>query len=681
MPPEYLPLRWEITGDQWWFASPIDWAAANGHYDLVRELLHLDTNLLIKLTSLRRIRRLETVWDDDVDDQEGKKFNDVAKCRSQVAQKLLLECEESRNGHHHNSLIRAGYGGWLLYTAASAGDVGFVKQLLERNPLLIYGEGEYGVTDILYAAARSKNSEVFRLLLDASLRKCGGSNGGVEPEEVSSVYKWEIMNRAVHAAARGGYVEMLRELLGDCEDVLVYRDSQGSTLLHSASVRGQIEVVRSLLASYELINSTDNEGNTALHVAAYRGHLAVVDFLISTSPSIRLQKNKNGDTFLHMAVASFRSPGFRRLDRQMALMKQLASCKTANIEDIINEQNKDGRTALHIAVTDNIHSELVELLMSIFGINLNVRDNDGRTALDLLKQHPKSASSEILIKRLIQAGGIGNSRDHLTRSALVSHLKMHGIGGSPGTSFRIPDSEIFLYAGIENADAPSPDVESCITDYDMRSGELTGSVSNKTRFGSVNSAARRLKLMLHLPKTRARTMAKGVNLEEETNSVDSYKISSPMTGQKPIISLRQRFSKSSNRIAALSNNSDFLPSPSTKKKFAAGLMHGVLQVKRQHSLSFVSSASPSSPLSESSWSLPMSAELVRAGNKHDNHSPRHQMDDKMRKIKRSQSSFSMKAMNRYLCFGAQGLNADDHDGRINLELESQACNKSTSSVH
>jgi hypothetical protein len=37
-----------------------------GHYDVVRELLRLDANLLIKLTSLRPIRRLESFWDDDM---------------------------------------------------------------------------------------------------------------------------------------------------------------------------------------------------------------------------------------------------------------------------------------------------------------------------------------------------------------------------------------------------------------------------------------------------------------------------------------------------------------------------------------------------------------------------------------------------------------------------------------
>ncbi|KAL6314849.1 hypothetical protein AAG906_029065 [Vitis piasezkii] len=69
----YQALTGGSTGDQWWFASLIDW-----------ELLRIDNNHLIKLTSLPRVRRLETVWDDE------EQFHDVARCRSQVAQKLLV---------------------------------------------------------------------------------------------------------------------------------------------------------------------------------------------------------------------------------------------------------------------------------------------------------------------------------------------------------------------------------------------------------------------------------------------------------------------------------------------------------------------------------------------------------------------------------------------------------------
>nr|XP_004239183.1 uncharacterized protein LOC101259438 [Solanum lycopersicum] len=638
MPPSYFPLRWESTGDQWWFASPIDWAAANGHYDLVRELLHLDTNLLIKLTSLRRIRRLESVWDDE------EQFDDVAKCRSKVAKKLLLEGETKKG---HNSLIRAGYGGWLLYTAASAGDVEFVKQLLGRDPFLVFGEGEYGVTDMFYAAARSKNSQVFRLLLESSK--------GESAEEVSSTFQLELMNRAVHSAARGGNVEMLREILGNFSDVLVYRDAQGSTLLHSASGRGQVEVVKSLLERYELINSRDNQGNTALHVAAYRGYLAVVKVLISVSPSSTTLRNNYGDTFLHMAVAGFRTPSFHRLDRQMELMKQLVRGKIIEIEDIINIKNNDGRTALHLAVIENIQTDVVELLMTAFSINLNIRDADGNTPLDLLKLRPQSASSEILIKRLISAGGISNCQDHMTRTILASHLKIQGIGGSPGASFRIPDAEIFLYAGIDNAfdansDCASTEIASCWGEPSPCHSAAGSNSSNK--LSSVNSAARRLKFLLRWKRKKERKEeTRGL---EDNMSVESYKLYSGF-GQQPI-PLRQRFSRMSSfpnnkRVLPVQNS---LPSPSTKKKYAAGLMHGVIQMTPQSSY-----GSPSSAYSESSWSSPVVVNKEKRldfGNASGGSSSLKMSNSREKsKLSHIHGSFNMKLMNQYFCFGAQGL--------------------------
>ncbi|MFS7992542.1 hypothetical protein Hanom_Chr12g01083461 [Helianthus anomalus] len=93
-----------------------------------------------------------------------------------------------------------------------------------RDPLLVFCEGEYGVTDILYAAARSKNSEVFQVLIDFSLWS--------KVEKVGSIFKLEMMNRVVHAAAR---------------------DVQGNTLLHSASRRCQTQV---LTIYYQSLSTT-----------------------------------------------------------------------------------------------------------------------------------------------------------------------------------------------------------------------------------------------------------------------------------------------------------------------------------------------------------------------------------------------------------------------------------------
>lgn len=145
----------------------------------------------------------------------------------------MLECGTGKR----NSLVKAGYGGWLLYTAASAGDVEFVRELLMREGSLVFGEGEYGVTDILYAAARSKDSEVFKIVFDYAMLK----NSGQE-FDLDEVFKIDMVNRAVHAAARGGNWEILNEFLESVSDILAYRDSHGCTVLHSAAATGQVEV-------------------------------------------------------------------------------------------------------------------------------------------------------------------------------------------------------------------------------------------------------------------------------------------------------------------------------------------------------------------------------------------------------------------------------------------------------
>ncbi|XP_023551029.1 serine/threonine-protein phosphatase 6 regulatory ankyrin repeat subunit C-like [Cucurbita pepo subsp. pepo] len=658
MPPTYFPLRWESTGDQWWYASPIDWAAANGHYDLVRELLRLDSNHLIKLTSLRRIRRLETVWDDE------EQYHDVAKCRSEVSRKLLLE-SESKKGK--NSLIRAGYGGWLIYTAASAGDLGFVQELLQRNPLLVFGEGEYGVTDILYAAARSKNNEVFRILYDfaVSPRFSTGRDGILEEHigEIPAVYKWEMMNRGVHAAARGGNLKILKDLLADCSDVLACRDAQGSTILHAAAGRGQVEVVKYLVQTFPIIKSIDHQGNTALHIAACRGQLAAVEALIAASPSSISLRNKAGETFLHKAISGFQTPAFRRLDRQIDLLKNVICGKVHNMDAIINARNNDGRTALHMAAIGNVHSDLVQLLMTARSIDLNVRDMDSMTPLDYLKQNTHSASADILIRQLISAGGMFGCHDYKMRKAIASRLKMQEIGSSPGTCFRVSDNEILLYTGIENVSDIIPDHGSAgmssssveFSPYDS-TNENPNTSSTIKKSGSVNSAAQRLKSVFHWPRIKDKKKSETSKKQMDEGSIEESqkKYSSSDEAPPP---LRQRFSKP----LALPNNKRTLSvrsnqsSPSAKKKHATGLMRGVAQ-GMPHIV--IPHRSRSSSFSKSSLSSPGSVDKLKgicfdsdgAGPSCSNQA----IDNQTPNLKK-QGSVDRKLRSQYFCFGAGSL--------------------------
>lgn len=414
-----------------------------------------------------------------------------------------------------------------------------------------------------------------------------------------------------------------------------------------------MQVVKDLVACFDIIASMDNQGNTALHVAAYRGYLAVVEVLILASPSLTFLTNHFGDTFLHMAVAGFRTPGFRRLDKQIGLMKHLVSSKIVDMQDIINVRNNDGRTALHMAVSENIDSDLVELLMTAPSIGLNIHDADGMTPLDILKQRPRSAASEILIKQLISAGGISNCQHYEARNALISHLKVQGIGNSPGTSFRIPDAEIFLYTGIENASYGSCDQAS--RDLSACSGEISQFYSNNSldnkKAGSVNYAATRLKFLLRWPRKKERKAASRQSRDDD--SVESFTMSRNL--EDSIIPLRQKYSKFSsfpNNKRTFSLRSD-LPSPSTKKKFTAGLMHGVIKAMPHlavsaHSPSRLSRLSVSSPNSMDEQKLKdIAGSSCSTGSG--------SFKTEAPPMNYEENSINTKLMNQYFCFGAQGL--------------------------
>ncbi|XWS73066.1 hypothetical protein CRYUN_Cryun02cG0093600 [Craigia yunnanensis] len=247
--------------------------------------------------------------------------------------------------------------------------------------------------------------------------------------EIPSVYKWEITNRGVHAAARGGNLKILKELFCDYTDVLAYRDKWGSTVIHATANRGQVEVVKNLVASFNIIDSIDDQGS------------------------------------------DFQTPIFRRVDQQINLMKQLIHAKNFNMEDIVNAKNNDGRIALHMAIIGNVHTDLVKLMMSAQSINVNISDGNGMTPLDLLRQRPRSISSNILIRHLISAGEMFGCQDYTARRAIASHLKVQGHRNNLGTSFKIFDIEIFLYTGVETtsdaSDFGSGGIgHSSLTDFD-----------------------------------------------------------------------------------------------------------------------------------------------------------------------------------------------------------------------
>ncbi|CAH2055391.1 unnamed protein product [Thlaspi arvense] len=537
MPPTYFPLRWESTGDQWWYATPIDYAAANSQYELVRELLRIDSNNLMKLTSLRRIRRLET--------QIG---------------------------------------------------------------------------------------------------------------EIPAAYKREMKNRAVHSASRGGNLIILRELLSECsdEDVLAFRDKQGSTILHAAAGKGKTQVVKELVASYGLItDAIDNQGNTALHVAAYRGHADLVEALISASPSLVTARNKAGDTFLHAGISGFQTPAFERLDKHTELMNRLiTSAASKSPCDVVNYRNNEGRTALHLAISGNVPLELVEMLMSVKSIDINIRDASGMTPLDLIRHKPQSPTSDLLFRRLVSAGGMFSCRDESITSVVASHLKDRGNFYSPGARFRTSDAEIFLSSGLEAVPDKIVPRHLRSSSCSIEIGQVNVTDENhhlkKCRNSSVNSATERLKSVFHWPRIKKQP---GHSKNDSEMSINSTALES----QETPVPLRQRFSKSSTSSPALPNNNNTnnkrtlsvrsnQSSPRAKKKRFGSMR------SRSSSFSKISIHSCSTSSSSSVADLKQKGVLIDT-----NIAGPSGLNPVKSKLAEKQGSVRRRLKSHYFCFGASAL--------------------------
>jgi len=180
-------------------------------------------------------------------------------------------------------------------------------------------------------------------------------------------------------------------------------------------------VKKVLSAAPSTITFQDDNGNAALHVAAYNGHWGVVKEILRRVPPLFLTINNDGNTVLHLAVGGFKASGFRSPDRHMEVIKNLVSDKTLNLQTMVNCKNRDGKTPLHIAVILGKRSDekLLNLLVSVPGLDINICDKNGMTAYDMVKATVASGlTPESLLKCLAEAGG----RPMIPQSPTASQL-------------------------------------------------------------------------------------------------------------------------------------------------------------------------------------------------------------------------------------------------------------------
>ena len=125
--------------------------------------------------------------------------------------------------------------------------------------------------------------------------------------------------------------------------------------------KGDIEIVRKVLAAGTDIDARDILGSTALRYAIYSGHKEIAQLLIDKGADVNA-KSDVGRTPLQ--------------DAALGGHKEIAELLIAKGADV-NEKTNDGVTPLHFATT----KEIAELLIAE-GADVNAKDSFGQTPLD-----------------------------------------------------------------------------------------------------------------------------------------------------------------------------------------------------------------------------------------------------------------------------------------------------------
>ncbi|XP_065074384.1 transient receptor potential cation channel subfamily A member 1 isoform X2 [Ochlerotatus camptorhynchus] len=171
----------------------------------------------------------------------------------------------------------------------------------------------------------------------------------------SEIYLLQLLNEKddtgcspLHYASREGHIRSLENLirLGACINL---KNNNNESPLHFAARYGRYNTVRQLLDSEKgtfIINESDGEGLTPLHIASKEGHTRVVQLLLNRGAL--LHRDHNGRNPLHLAAMS----GYTQT---IELLHSVHS-------HLLDQVDKDGNTALHLATMENKPNAVVLLL-------------------------------------------------------------------------------------------------------------------------------------------------------------------------------------------------------------------------------------------------------------------------------------------------------------------------------
>lgn len=252
--------------------------------------------------------------------------------------------------------------------------------LLIHEGANVNAKNKWDMTPLMYAA-ESKNMAVYQKLVDA-----GAAINAVDEIGRNALY---FLAEKVPGLGFGNWEEILENDKKNTTLIIDFLLKQGAslktgdteredTLLHVAATNGLVTLIEALLNSGVALNVQDKKGETPIIRACKRGQHKVFELLLKHNADLSLKDNDNNSA-ITLAQKYAIENGDDKFEK--ILVEHNIELPLKLGETDVNEVDKKGNTALHLALYDGTFERVKQLVER--GANVNLQNKQGKTALIL----------------------------------------------------------------------------------------------------------------------------------------------------------------------------------------------------------------------------------------------------------------------------------------------------------
>ncbi|MBA0880933.1 hypothetical protein Goshw_000295, partial [Gossypium schwendimanii] len=224
----------------------------------------------------------------------------------------------------------------------------------------------------------------------------------------------------MHVAAAAGRVEFMMEMINLKPSFARKLNQAGFSPMHLALQDNKTQAVLQLLKFDKgLIRVKGREGFTPLHHVVQTGDDDLLIKFLKVCPEAIEDVTVRNETVFHIAVKSNMFEAFQVLVGWL-MRSHHESAQRWDIE-LLSWPDIDGNTVLHIAAIRNRPRVVEVLLKHLHRYQINAKNLEGLTALDIQSQNPwNERQADRIIDMLSNAGGLSGSSSSLPNTSFAS---------------------------------------------------------------------------------------------------------------------------------------------------------------------------------------------------------------------------------------------------------------------